>query len=465
MNNKLKPMEVLLYDPDEEMVSAWQHAWSVLRGLGFRKSFPCQVMRSSLETAADQEFGCVFDAVVVSSNSYGLLHERHDAEVIHLFRNATVDHVPFVDHLRGLISSRYYGELPVGSALAVNSGVPMHPIVLYAPVTTLYEVKSRDDRVYQAVRAAIRTAYAMSDIRSIDRVLIPAVGKSYGVPVADIAIQTLLALCSFHNTAPRTWEDAHRFQSIMFTPMMQTSVVNQVNSPLPADESDAMSDVDADAEAAVGVVPEVAVTVTPPPSQDIIKRAPNRDRGVVMRLDDTDGPVELGKRKASDQTPSASKRRKVKHVDNVVAALGKRTHDDDDGDVPSAKRRTLFQADIAVSSDDSVFDNESEDDSAFSFDELDMELASMCQNDEEDESTPSVLLDTNVNQRQRLVSRRSIKEKTKEDDDSELCEEEEEEYDNDAGDEEEDIEDNEDNEDEDEDEDEEEEEEEEEDVV
>lgn len=180
-DNLKNKMEIVLCDTNKDVVDAWHHFFD----------------RSGKVTIKDGDiFDGEFSAIVLPINSFAIMNGGIAEQL-----NKKADGI-LETRARKLILDRYAGEMPVGIAEIIPSGLEKPPLVVLAP-TTRVPVKFQEApsiNGYLAMRACLRAVAAF--VRSGDRgvhlesVAIPGLdtGKGGSNP-ATAAFQMYEAYC------------------------------------------------------------------------------------------------------------------------------------------------------------------------------------------------------------------------------------------------------------------------------
>jgi O-acetyl-ADP-ribose deacetylase (regulator of RNase III) len=153
------------------------------------------------------------DAIVSPANSFGFMDGGIDAVYTHQFGFG------LEERLRTLLASEHGGELPVGSAVIVETEDEAIPWRISAPTMWVPEPVPETVNAYLAFRAALRAvlAHNSSGRRPIHRILCPGLATTTGqMPVHRCAAQMRAAWDNvLYEGPPRklTWRevaDLHR---------------------------------------------------------------------------------------------------------------------------------------------------------------------------------------------------------------------------------------------------------------
>ena len=118
--------------------------------------------------------GCVADAVIAPTNSFGYLDAGMDAAFLRRFGRR------LQRSLQERIAWEFDAELPVGEALILATGDLTLPFVVAAPATHLPGTISTEPMVYRSIHAALRAvevANARGELPPIESVILPDIAS------------------------------------------------------------------------------------------------------------------------------------------------------------------------------------------------------------------------------------------------------------------------------------------------
>lgn len=175
-------MDVYLADTNPDVVKAW-------------RSFFDRAGRVKVEDKSILDLEV--SAVVLPINSFGIMEEGLSEEL-----NKKTDGL-LESRARKIITEKYSGELPVGNAEVMSSGIDTPRIVVLTPTTRVpLRMTNPGLNAYLATRAALRAVAAY--IRDADRhrgaegldsVAFGDLGQGTGLPPATAAFQMYEAYC------------------------------------------------------------------------------------------------------------------------------------------------------------------------------------------------------------------------------------------------------------------------------
>lgn len=136
-------------------------------------------------------------AVVLPINSFGIMEDGL-AEEINKMTDGLLE-----SRARKVVTDKYSGELPVGNAEVMSSGVDKPRIVVLAPTTRVPQrMSSPGLNTYLATRAAlravgeyIRSADLHKGAEALESVAFGDLGQGTGLPAASSAFQMYEAYC------------------------------------------------------------------------------------------------------------------------------------------------------------------------------------------------------------------------------------------------------------------------------
>lgn len=175
-------MEVILCDKNPDVVKAWH-------------SFFDRAGRVKIQEGNVLELDV--SAVVLPINSFGIMEDGL-AEDINKLTDGLLE-----SRARKMIGEKYSGELPVGNAEVMTSGIEKPHFVVLAPTTRVPQrMSSPGLSAYLAMRAALRAvgAYIRSADphkggESLNSVVFGDLGQGTGLPAASAAFQMYEAYC------------------------------------------------------------------------------------------------------------------------------------------------------------------------------------------------------------------------------------------------------------------------------
>lgn len=181
-------IEVHLRDLSATLVGAWHEAFAGVEGVTISQGdiFSTQPGVLSEDAPIDVEA----DAVVSPANSFGFMDGGIDAVYTHVFGFG------LEARLQQLLVAEHGGELPIGSAVIVETGSPQIPWCISAPTMRVPEAVPNSVNAYLAFRAALRAvlAHNAAGHPPIRRVLCPGLATTTGqMPVDRCASQMRVA--------------------------------------------------------------------------------------------------------------------------------------------------------------------------------------------------------------------------------------------------------------------------------
>ena len=135
--------------------------------------------------------GCIADAVIAPTNSFGYLDTGIDGAFARRFGRR------LQRSLQERIACEFDAELPVGEAVILPSGDFTLPFVVMAPATQLPGGLSKEPMIYRAVNAALRSIDAWNaadEMPPIESVIMPDVAGIAGIARGWGADQLVLQL-------------------------------------------------------------------------------------------------------------------------------------------------------------------------------------------------------------------------------------------------------------------------------
>jgi O-acetyl-ADP-ribose deacetylase (regulator of RNase III) len=160
----------------------------------------CEVMRERWHDIAAVEVVCgafplipAADCFVTAGNSYGIMNAGIDAAVRARFGHGIMAAVQRV------IVAEFFGEQPVGTALALRTNDRDFPVLIHAPTMRVPGSIAGTDAVYRATLASLVCAAKWSGL-PIERIAFPAMGTGFGgVAFPECARQMRVAWEHFRN--------------------------------------------------------------------------------------------------------------------------------------------------------------------------------------------------------------------------------------------------------------------------
>jgi O-acetyl-ADP-ribose deacetylase (regulator of RNase III) len=136
--------------------------------------------------------GCIADAVIAPTNSFGYLDAGIDAAFTRRFGRR------LQRSLQERIGWEFEAELPVGEAVLLATGDISLPFVVAAPATHLPGAISTEPMIYRSIHAALRTverANATGELPPIESVVMPDIASIVpGWDVESLVIQLRQAI-------------------------------------------------------------------------------------------------------------------------------------------------------------------------------------------------------------------------------------------------------------------------------
>ncbi|MCB9359236.1 macro domain-containing protein [Candidatus Woesearchaeota archaeon] len=162
-------LNIKLCTLDEEMYAAWS------------KEFE----KDNVEVIKGDIFKQETDAVVTSANSFGLMDAGIDKAMCDFFGNDLENRVQ--EKIKGF----YFGEIPVGNALVIETFYYGIPYMICAPTMRVPMRLKESVNVYLATRAALIAAYHHNiPNETIKTITFPGMGTITGkMPYEDVARQ------------------------------------------------------------------------------------------------------------------------------------------------------------------------------------------------------------------------------------------------------------------------------------
>lgn len=163
-------MKLHLRDINSEITAAW------------RVMFADLIASSQVEVSYGDILGAEpADGLVSPANSFGFMDGGIDAVYLMRFGFA------FQDRVRAVIESEHAGELPVGSAVLVDTGDQKFPKLVVAPTMRVPGDVSASVNAYLAMRAAL----LMSARAGLRTLLCPGLGTAVGEMDPTIAARQM----------------------------------------------------------------------------------------------------------------------------------------------------------------------------------------------------------------------------------------------------------------------------------
>lgn len=148
------------------------------------------------------------DCFVTAGNAYGLMTAGIDAAVVH--RLGT----PIMGTVQEHIMDVWFGEQPVGTAFVLPTGDTDRPYLCHAPTMRTPGSIRNCSHIYQATFAAFVAIHHhnMKESRTIESVVLPAMGTGYGgVDFDEAARQMAVAYRHYlHPPGRPTWDTVIR---------------------------------------------------------------------------------------------------------------------------------------------------------------------------------------------------------------------------------------------------------------
>jgi O-acetyl-ADP-ribose deacetylase (regulator of RNase III) len=145
--------------------------------------------------------GCIADAVIAPTNSFGYLDTGIDGAFARRFGRR------LQRSLQERIACEFDAELPVGEAVILPSGDFTLPFVVMAPATQLPGALSKEPMIYRAVNAALRSIDAWNaadEMPPIESVIMPDIaGIDCGWNADHLVLQLREALETWRHESDR----------------------------------------------------------------------------------------------------------------------------------------------------------------------------------------------------------------------------------------------------------------------
>ena len=172
----MDPITVRLRDRNATLVDAWEREFEGVEGVDVSKG---------------DIFGVTADAIVSPANSFGFMDGGIDGVYSERFG------MSLEIGLRRLLADEHGGELPVGSAVIVQTGASDIPWMVSAPTMRVPGPVPNTLNAYLAFRAALRAVVAHNEAgprRPIGSVLCPGLASAIGrMPAGRVARQMRFA--------------------------------------------------------------------------------------------------------------------------------------------------------------------------------------------------------------------------------------------------------------------------------
>ncbi|MFQ5559448.1 MAG: macro domain-containing protein [Nitrospinota bacterium] len=172
-------IELILVSPRSEMYSAWEKQF---RDVPF----------VSIENTRFEKL-TMFDCVVSSANSFGLMDGGVDAAISSFFGKQ------LMERIQKKILEEFMGEQPVGTSFIIETQSQSHPYLAHTPTMRTPMSVKRTDNVYLAMWSMLLAVRKHNSLHSdIRKIACPALGTGAGeVPFAEAARQMALAYRHF----------------------------------------------------------------------------------------------------------------------------------------------------------------------------------------------------------------------------------------------------------------------------
>ena len=145
--------------------------------------------------------GCIADAVIAPTNSFGYLDTGIDGAFARRFGRR------LQRSLQERIACEFDAELPVGEAVILPSGDFTLPFVVMAPATQLPGALSKEPMIYRAVNAALRSIDAWNaadEMPPIESVIMPDIaGIDCGWDADRLVLQLRESLAGWRDASDR----------------------------------------------------------------------------------------------------------------------------------------------------------------------------------------------------------------------------------------------------------------------
>lgn len=209
-------LEIHLRDLSAELIAAWEDAFASVPGILISQGDIFSTQPGPLPNNAPIDIAA--DAVVSPANSFGFMDGGIDAIYTHQFGFG------LESRLQALLLAEHGGELPVGSAVVVETGSEEIPWCISAPTMRVPEPVPESVNAYLAFRAALRAvvAHNAAGRRPILRVLCPGLATRTGhMPVRRCAAQMRAAWDNVLGEGPPpqpSWRSVARLQERLLGP-------------------------------------------------------------------------------------------------------------------------------------------------------------------------------------------------------------------------------------------------------
>ncbi len=139
-------MKIILADININMTDAWTKEFS-----GYK----------NISIVNDSIFNVKSDAIISPANSFGIMDGGIDGKLRDFFG------ISIETAVRTKITQEYWGELPVGSAIIVQTGNNQFPYMISAPTMRVPEEVYNSLNAYLAMRAILTLAQTIKEINTI----------------------------------------------------------------------------------------------------------------------------------------------------------------------------------------------------------------------------------------------------------------------------------------------------------
>ena len=167
----LMSFKIKLCDINQKMVSAWE--------IAFKDSPEVEIIHSNI-------FQIEADALVSPANSFGFMDGGLDYHISEFY------HWTIQEKVQNIIREQYYGELPVGQAIIVETGTDKFPYLISAPTMPVPLNVAKTNNAYLAMRAILHETIKFNQTHAvpIKSIVIPGLAGATGrMPLARIAFQ------------------------------------------------------------------------------------------------------------------------------------------------------------------------------------------------------------------------------------------------------------------------------------
>ena len=170
------PTDIRLVDRSSDLIDAWEQTFAEFDGVSVRQG---------------DFFAEPADAMVSPANSFGIMDGGLDLAI----RDRLGLNIQ--SRVQRAILEQHHGELPVGSALVVDTDVVDWPFLVVAPTMRVSEPISQTLNAYHAFRACLLSVRAFNDIGDSPRIqsmVVPGLGTGVGrMEPTKCAVQMRLA--------------------------------------------------------------------------------------------------------------------------------------------------------------------------------------------------------------------------------------------------------------------------------